>query len=413
MKKNISRLFALIAVLLLFRCQSSSQQKTDKPINENEVTWEADIYQALADAKKQNKLLFVECYSPTCQYCQALEPYFKKPEVAKKYNSNFVNFKLDVGNAELVKFLNERNIWLPSFPMFLFFDGDGKLVHQSGVDPTIESVNGVANLALDPKKRASGYAERFQKGERSVDFLSEYASYARVIRDTTANIQAANALFEAFDKSKIASEESWKLTKKTVSDMDNGFAEYWLNHVKEAAVFESKEGHSGNESNILGGIVQASIYGARSGDIDMAKVNKIKKYMTNLGVGQYIDGYTWELESKALIKEGKGTQALAVGQKMANASKGNGSALVYITRVYTDNFKDNSFIPTARKWLAEALPTINQDNVKAEYFYELARLDQKEGKIEDARKNASQALVLAQKTSTKSSKFGDLINALK
>ncbi len=299
--------------------------------------------------------------------------------------------------------------------MFLFFDGDGNLVHQSGADPSVESINGSADMALDPKKRASSFKDRFEKGERSAEFLSDYASFARVIQDEAANKAAANALFEIYDKSKLGTEESWKLTKKTVDDMDNGFAEYWLNHVKEAAAFETKEGHPGNENNILGGIVQKTIQANQSQglEVDMPKVNRIKKYMTNLGVGQYIDSYTWELESKALMKEGKASQALAVGQKMVNSFKGNGSAMVYITRVFIDNAGDNSYIPTARKWLAEALPSIQQDNVKAEYFYELARLDQKEGKTDAARKNASEALMLSQKTASNSPKFGELVNSLK
>lgn len=409
------RSFSLLLILLAFGCKSNSQQNkaSDKPINENEVTWEADVYQALADAKEQGKMLFVECYSPTCPYCMAVEPYFKNSEVAKMYNSNFVNFKLNVEKAEVVKFLNEHNIWLPSFPMFLFFDGDGKLLHQAGVDPNVESINGVAEVALDPEKRAANYPERFKSGDRDLEFLSDYASYARVVKDTLAGINAANALYEAFDKSKMGSEESWKLTKKAVTEMDNGFAEYWLNHVNEAAAYEAEEGHPGNEKNILGGIIQYSIYNSKGGEIDMAKVNRIKKYMNNLGVGQYVDSYTWELETKALIKEGKGTQALAVGQRMVNGLKTNGSALVYITRVFTDNFKDNSYIATARKWMAEALPTINQDNVRAEYYYELARLDKKEGKIEEARKNAGQALMLSQKVESKLTKFGELVNSLK
>jgi thioredoxin-related protein len=298
--KHSYRFYTLLIVLLTFGCKSNSQENkslSNKPVNENEVTWEADVYQALKVAKEQGKLLFVECYSPTCPYCMAVEPFFKNKEVAKMYNSNFVNFKLDVGKAEVVKFLNERNVWLPSFPMFLFFDGDGNLVHQAGVDPNVESINGVAELALDPDQRAASYKNRFAKGERSVEFLSDYASFARVIKDEKANIAAANALYEAFDKTKMATEESWKLTKKAVEDMDNGFAEYWLTHVKEAGAFEAKEGHPGNENNILGGIVQKTIAANQSEglEVDMAKVNRIKKYMTNLGVGQYID---WPLGRK-------------------------------------------------------------------------------------------------------------------
>lgn len=412
MKQHFTKTISLIAILLAFGCKSNSQQASETPINTSEITWQPDINQALADAKAQGKLLFVECYSPTCPYCQALEPFFKNSEVATKYNSNFVNFKLDVGEAEQVKFLNSRNIWLPSFPMFLYFDGDGNLVHQSGADPNLESINGNADEALNEETRAASYPKRFADGERSIEFLTDYANYAKVIKDTSAVTSAAAELFAIYPKDKLGTKESWELTKKAVNDVDNGFAKYWLSNVSKAAAIEAENGHPGTEQNTLQGIIQSSLYSSKAKDYSTEKINRIKQYMTNTGAGQYVDGATWELESKALIKEGKSTQALAVGQKMVDKLKTNGSALVYITRVFTDNFNDNSYLPTAKKWMAAALQSINQDNVKAEYHFEMARLHQKAGDLTAAKADAATAMQLTQKIGGKPEKFQKLIDSL-
>ena len=413
--KHFTKTISLLAVLLAFGCKSNSQQATEKtqaPINTSEVTWQSDINQALADAKAQGKLLFVECYSPNCPYCNALEPFFKNTEVATKYNTNFINYKLNVENAEQVKYLNDNNIWLPSFPMFLYFDGDGNLVHQSGADPNVESINGNAENALDENTRADSYPKRFAAGERSIEFLTDYANYAKVIKDTTATTTAAEELFKIYPADKLGTKESWELTKKAVNDIDNGFAAYWLKNVSKAAAFEAEGGHPGAEKNTLQGIIQSSLYSSKAKDYSIEKINRIKQYMTNTGVGQYADGATWELESKALIRDGKGAQALAVGQKMVDKLKTNGSALVYITRVFTDNFKDNSFLPTAKKWMAAALPTITQDNIKAEYHFEMARLHQKAGDISTAKADAAKAMELTQKIGGKPEKFQKLLDSL-
>ncbi len=409
--KNNKAIYLLL-ILLAFGCKSNSQQKVDKPINENEITWHPGIMDALAQAKKENKLLFVECYSPTCPYCQALEPFFKTPEVAIKYNSNFISYKMDVTKEGERKFLDDRSVWLPSFPMFLFFDGDGKLVHQAGADPTVESINGNADLALDPDKRASSYASRFAKGERNIDFLSNYAAYGRVTLDTMATLNAANELFKIYPKDKLGTEESWKILKKSVNDIDNGFSKYWFDHVKEAAAFEAKEGHPGNENNIFGGIIQSSIYSSRGKAYGVAKLQTVKEYMKKAGAGEYAESVTWELEVKANIRENQPAKALAIGEKTVSKFKGNGSAIVYITRVFIDSFKDNSYIPSAKKWLAEAATSINQDNVKAEYFYELARIHQKAGDSAEAKTNAQSALTLANKIGSKNTKFQELLNSL-
>ncbi|MGR3810725.1 thioredoxin family protein [Jiulongibacter sp. NS-SX5] len=411
MKQHFIKTFSLLVVLLAFGCKSNSQQ-AEVPINTEEVTWQTDINTAMQMAKDQNKLLFVECYSPNCPYCQALEPYFKNTEVATKYNSNFINYKLNVEEAEQVKFLNSHNIWLPSFPMFLFFDGDGNLVHQAGADPNVASINGNADQALDEDTRASSYAKRFADGERSLEFLTDYANYGKVIKDTSATAIAAEELFKIFPKEELGTKESWELTKKAVNDVDNGFAKYWLNNVAQAAEFEKESGHAGAEQNTLQGIIQNSLYSSKAKDYSIEKINRIKQYMTNTGAGQYVDGATWELESKAYIRDGKGAQALQVGQKMVDKLKTNGSALVYISRVFIDSFKDNSYLPTVKKWMAAALPVIQQDNVKAEYHYEMARINKVEGDLTAAKSNAQTALELSKKSGGTNGKFQKLIDSL-
>ncbi|MDP5121594.1 MAG: DUF255 domain-containing protein, partial [Spirosomaceae bacterium] len=315
---------SLCILASLSGCNSQSQETaqnvasvSSQPINKNEVTWQPTIEAAFEQAKAENKLVFVECYLPTCPVCISMEPFFKKPEVAVKYNSNFVNYKMDLSQPTGKPYLDAKGIFLPSFPIFLFFDADGNLVHKDEVETSVESFNKVADKALDTGKRASSFAKRFADGERNIPFLIDYASYARVITDTAANLSAASALFEIYPKDKIGTEESWKITKKAVTDLDNGFAKYWFSNSAKAAEMEKKDGHAGNEQNILGGIIQASLYSPRGKAYNSAKLQTVKKYMGLVGAAQYADGVTWEYEVNALIREGKAPQTINVGNKMA------------------------------------------------------------------------------------------------
>lgn len=395
-------------------CKSNSQQISTpaKPIDETKVTWVKGIDEAIKQAKAEGKLLFVECYSPNCPYCMALEPNFSKPEVAKMYNTSFVNYKLNVEDPEEVKFLNSKGIWLPSFPMLLFFDTEGKLVHQSGTDPNVAAVNNVAKTALDDKKNTTSYKARFASGERGISFLADYANYARVTKDTLTNIKVAEALYEAYPKDKIASEESWKLTKKAVADLDNGFATYWLAHVTAAGAMETADGHPGNENNILGAVVQTTLYGAKGKSYSLKELDNVEKAMGKIGAGEFAENVLWEFRLKANIRENHPQEALAIAQRMVNKFSQNGSAIVYIVRVLADNFKDNSYVSLAQKWMSQAIPTITQDNVKAEYHYELARLAVKSGNVADAKKYAEEAYNIATKFNTKDTKFLNLMNSL-
>lgn len=403
--------------LLLLGCNNSDQStKTSQEVvvDKNAVTWVPDIKEALAKAKATNKLLFVECYSPSCPICQSIEPYFSTSEIAEKYNTDFVSYKLDVGVAEQVKFLNDRNIYLPSFPQFLFFDGDGNLVHQAEVQATTESILKVAADANSPEKRSSAYPARFEAGDRDFNFLVNYGVNTRLIKDTVANHKVADALFEYMTAQNLVnSPDSWTVTKKVVTSIDNGFFKHWINNIPRAAELEVKGGHPGYEKDALGGIIQISIFGSGGSKFDLAKIKEVKGYMNKIGAGQYADTYLWEHELKANLKEGKKEEALKVGKRTAKEFATNGASLVYITKVFNDKFPDNSYISEANQWLKTAATTLNANNHIAEYNYELARLSQKSGDMAAAKKNAQAALGTAKTAGIDTKKFEELVNSIK
>ncbi|AWW00135.1 TlpA family protein disulfide reductase [Arcticibacterium luteifluviistationis] len=412
MNKRISKI-SLLFFLLLFCTRTFSQQKDQVNEITDSVKWKTSISEALTEAKRINKLLFVYCFSPTCPHCQAVSPFFETKEIANKYNHDFISYKLNLSEEEDVKFLTERNITLPSWPRLLFFDRDGNLVHESAGEPFTEDLINTANIALNPLVRAGSFEKRFEEGELSIDFLANYAMFAKVKEDTATQLKVSNVLFSIYPKDRLGSIESWKLTKDCVSDLDNGFAKYWLNHVEEAKQFEINAGSPGNEGNTFRGIIQNSLFGSKGKFYSFAKLGDVRKYIDNIGASEYADNLLWEFETKALIKENKLEHALAIGKKMINTFKGNGSAYVYITRVFTDNFPDNSYVKSAKTWLVSALPTITQDNVRAEYYYELARLNQKDGESEKAKLNAKTAVDLATKIGTKLEKFNTLYESIK
>lgn len=406
------RIAYLFLLLTFAACNKENKTTEETVIDKNKVTWVTDISEALAKAKATGKLVFVECYSPTCPICQSIEPYFSTPEVAERYNTDFVNYKLDVGVAEQVKFLNDHNIWLPSFPQFLFFDGDGNLVHQAEVTASTESILEAAADAKSEEKRASNFKSRFEKGERGFDFLVKYGVYTRLVKDTTANLQVGDALFEGFDKNELGSQNSWAVTKKVVTSVDNGFFQYWINQIPKAASFEKAAGHAGQELNSLGGIVQASIF-RDAKKYSSQKISQVKEYIRKVGGGEYADTYVWEQETLANLREGKPAAAINIGKSMAGKFANNGPSLVYIVRVFNDNFPDNSYLPVAREWLQSASNLVAEPAQKAEYHYELARVLQKSGDKAGAAAQAAEAEKQAEAAKIDSKKFKNLSTSLR
>jgi thiol-disulfide isomerase/thioredoxin len=378
----------LSTALLFISCLAFSQG----------IKWEPTIQGAFAKAKAQNKPVFVECFHPNCPICMGLEPTLKNAEVGKFYNENFINYKLNLSDAKQVKFLSDKKIYLPGFPLFLYFDKNQNILHHTDPVNTPKDFVQHAKSALDPNAQSGNAWKRYQAGNRDIGMMAGLAYLLRITQDTTRNIKVANDLYSAYPKDKLNSSESWEIAKKCLMDVDNGFAEFWLRNLATAKKYETAKGHEGNETNAMGILVQMSIYSPKASKYSMTKVNKLKQYMNLIGAGQYVTSNTWQIESQALIREQGQDKALSFIQNQVSQTS-QPQMLVYYVTFYNVNFPDGKLASQVRNWLNTALPQLKEPLDIANARYESARLYKKAG---DAAK-AKQELALA-RTSLASAK---------
>lgn len=85
--------------------------------------------EALAKAKTENKLLFVDVCTSWCGSCKRMaRDVFTREKVGTYFNANFISYKLDAEQGAGQK-IKER-YGVEAYPTFLFLDGDGKLVYK-------------------------------------------------------------------------------------------------------------------------------------------------------------------------------------------------------------------------------------------------------------------------------------------
>ena len=83
--------------------------------------------EALTAAEKENKPLFMDCYTVWCGPCKWMAAHiFTNNEVADYYNENFVCVKFDMEKGEGVEIAKEFKI--RAYPTLLFINADRKLV---------------------------------------------------------------------------------------------------------------------------------------------------------------------------------------------------------------------------------------------------------------------------------------------
>lgn len=134
-----------------------------------EGTWK----DAMAKAKSEDKLLFVDAYAKWCGPCKAMSKnVFTQQAVGDYFNANFINLKLDMEETDGITFGHKYPV--SAYPTLFFLDGDGKVVKsiKGGQQPDGLIAHGNdANKKLD---RTSKYEQKYLDGDRDYDLVFNY-----------------------------------------------------------------------------------------------------------------------------------------------------------------------------------------------------------------------------------------------
>lgn len=127
-------------------------------------------------AKAENKLVFIDCYTTWCGPCKYMEAnIFTDGEVAKYYNDNFINVKLDMEAGEGEVFAGWYEV--QSYPTYIFLDVSSRrkqLVHRTVGSMDAEKFIQFGKDASDPEVRIGELRTRYAQGDRDTEFIRDY-----------------------------------------------------------------------------------------------------------------------------------------------------------------------------------------------------------------------------------------------
>lgn len=139
-----------ISTSVLVSCTNASDATDEAVVGGIEFfngTWD----EALAKARKENKMVFLDAYTSWCGPCKKMKRnVFTDTVVAAFFNKNFVNIAADMEKGEGVTIADKYGI--DSYPTLIFVNGDGmQLGRESGYqDP--EELLELARTMLANKK---------------------------------------------------------------------------------------------------------------------------------------------------------------------------------------------------------------------------------------------------------------------
>lgn len=134
-------------------------------------TWE----EALEEAKKTDKVIFVDAYAKWCGPCKAMaRNVFTQKEVGEYFNENFINLKMDMEEKEGISF--GRKFPISAYPTLFFISNEGELIKKSVGGKQADGLLSLAKNALGGYDKSGQYVEQYEAGNRDFDLMLNYVT---------------------------------------------------------------------------------------------------------------------------------------------------------------------------------------------------------------------------------------------
>ena len=215
MKKNTLILSLVFAGSLAF-----AQTKT--------INFETESFADLkAKAKKENKLIFIDCFTSQCAPCKWMaKNIFTNDAVADYFNAQFINAQFDAGigeGREIAKLYD-----LNAFPSLLFIDSDGKLVQRGAGSIEAEPFIQLAKDAFNPEKRYSKFTDEYASKKTNPAFMAAYIDAAY------NNFLFSDELLQDYFKTQkdedLADRVNWNMMRNHTSNYNSREFKFLLNN---------------------------------------------------------------------------------------------------------------------------------------------------------------------------------------
>lgn len=261
-------------------------------ISNAQVVFESSLTDAFQKAKEQDKPVFVEYFNSDCSVCKRLQGLLQEDaSVIDYYNTNFVNYAMntfDELSKEDAAFMENANLHFESVPVLLYFDKEKNFLHHSNGEINATVVVNEAKKAVLPEFNSAGLRNKYKSGDRSVRTLYAYCGVLKINKNEKMLKNVAQELFESFNKTELPTKKSYIILKQIVTSSENGFFQYWVDHVDGLKNFE-KGINEGTELSYLQTIVLKELSDPDIKQWNAEKIKKFKDYILKLKISENPD----------------------------------------------------------------------------------------------------------------------------
>jgi len=148
MNKLMYFIIGTLIIGLILSAFKSQKVDYNKDTSEGIQFYKGSWQEALKNAEKENKIIFLDIYATWCGPCKKLKAHtFSDANVGNFYNTNFINVTLDGEKGEGVELAEKYGI--KAYPTLLFINSSGKIIFRTAGYHKVEEFNELGTFVLN------------------------------------------------------------------------------------------------------------------------------------------------------------------------------------------------------------------------------------------------------------------------
>ncbi len=382
--------------ILLFFCLFSIAQTFAQGIEFFHGTWD----EALAKAKAEEKVIFVDAYAVWCGPCKRMaKNVFPLPEVGEFYNKNFISLKMDMEKGEGLTFRKKYPV--SAFPTLFFIDHNGKVVHKEKGAKQAADLIKLGGMALRKVDTSGEYEKAYAEGDRDPEMIYKYVKALN--KAGKPSLKIANDYIKS--QKDLTTPENLKFILEAATEADSRIFDLLIKHKAQIASLVSEE----DVNNKIEAACMCTAKKAvefESEDLHEEAKSKMKKHYPAKGSSFALDAdmkfYKSLGDSKSYLK--------VCNEYIKKEVKNDATKLHSLAASLSKDFEqDEKALKLAEKLAKKAA----ENGGQYQYYYTYADILFKNGKKKEAISMAQKSLELAKGDKRAEMGIQQLIDKLK
>lgn len=341
--------------------------------------YDGDWKDALAEAEKSEKLVFVDAYAVWCGPCKRMaKTTFKEKEVGDFFNANFINLKIDMERGHGLTFGSKYPV--SAFPTLMFLNGKGEVIHKTTGAKDVAKLMSFAKKAMGMDDRSGDYEVAYNEGKRDFDLVYKYVQALNKVGKPSSKV--VNDYIRS--KPNITDEQMTKFLLVAVTEADSkAFEEL----VKRKGTAEKLTG----EESVKDAIVEACKKTVNKA-IEYESEMLLTEAQNKMKASYKSDAKAFEYESKIIYYKGLGytdRYLETVQDYCSKIIKKDAEAINDLAEDISKNLNRNKKALEVAEDLAK---DASKKGKKADYYMTYAKILNQNEKKDDALKAANKAL---------------------